>query len=109
MDELQVVKTMRKQRFIIDREPIMYSQSDQEYVSLGGDCAQYKAHLRLVVDTNDDPSTNSLKSFPELFAHFIRNLGSNLEMSINQIGAKKSQNLVLDCSNYLDILIRNKD
>ena len=79
----------------------MYSQSDQEYVSLGGDSTQYKAHLRLVVD---EPSANSLKSFPELFAHFIRNLGSNLEISINQIGAKKSQNLVLDCSNYLDIL-----
>ena len=87
----------------------MYSQSDQEYVSLGGDSAQYKAHMRLVVDTSNEPSTKLLKSFPELFAHFIRNLGSNLEMSINQIGAKKSQNLVLDCSNYLDILLRNKD
>ena len=70
--------------------------------------AQLRKYLKLTI-SNEEEEMEKLGTFPELFSNFIKKLGSNLEVCLNDIGAQKCQNLLLDCSDHLKVLVKNKD
>ena len=80
----------------------MFSERLQAYVPLS-DNPMYKSELKLQIALGDEVS-----SFLELFSHFVRTFGGKLEANINELGAEKTQNFVLDCSNHLDQLQAHK-
>ena len=76
----------------------MLSPTTGKYVSLS-DAPQYRSFLTLEIKEGED-----LTTFPELFAHFIRNFCTSLE-STNE---DNQRNLVLDSAAYLTILQKHK-
>jgi len=58
----------------------VFSQSDQSFVNLKLDTGH---QLKLCAPSIEE---GKLRSFPELFGHFISSLGSQIETSLAEIG-----------------------
>lgn len=114
IDNLPIIKRMRQKRDKIDAArdemPGVMSQADQADQGSPGSSQALGAgnRLKLCMPQSDGEDQSRLKVFAEFYAHFLGSFGGQLEATLNRLGAKTCNRLVLDCSEYLSFLRANK-